>query len=419
MADKRNNDWTDALRERLSSSELAPATDIWSEVERAATEVPGPHRTLPKPFWWAAGCMAAAALAAIIILPDAGRNGSLQVDPHPQTAASQIAQAAYTQAPEPSSPVNIPETVASVPQRPYRPSAVLPVESFDAMPSQEETETPLTASSSFESQPPMTVSDTSGSTGSQEDDSRPVPSVSRRPVEDLLFDDIPDDAPKRERRLSASLFAAGFPGAYGTNSVQGVDTDGLGNLIHYGEGSYVSGLNGDIVKILQIDPSMKEIIWKKSRHHRPVSLGVTLSYPLSGKLFLESGLVYSFLRSEYPISLNYPGGTSDQNLHFLGIPLKMGYRFTTPSRFSVSLSAGAMAEKCIYGEALGKKVSLDGTQFSAVASAAVQYRMADRLSLFLSPEWSYYFTETELPTYRTETPFGMTLRLGLNLDLGL
>ena len=45
--------------------------------------------------------------------------------------------------------------------------------------------------------------------------------------------------------------------------------------------------------------------------------------------------------------------------------------------------------------------------------------MAERLSLFLSPEWSYYFTETELPTYRTETPFGMTLRLGLNLDLGL
>ena len=407
MADNRNTDWTEALRERLSSSELAPASDIWSKVENAAAGASVPHRVLPKPFWWAAGCIAAAALAAIMLLPDAGRDVSLQVEPSLQTAPSQVAQAADSHVQEPS-----------VLQRTYRPSAVSPAESSDGTSSPEETGASFESSS--DSQPSVPVPDISGSAGSQENDNRPAPSVSRRPVEDMLFEINPEETQKRKRRPEVSLFAAGFPGSSETASVEWIATLHSGVPLHLEGFTFIT--NGvreeNILAIIGIEPSEVDIIWKNTRHYRPVSLGVTLSYPLVGKWFLESGCSYSFLRSEYPMSFGHSGGADDQKLHYLGVPLKVGYSFNTPSRFSLSLSAGAMAEKCIYGELLGKRVNLDGLQFSAVASAAVQYRMADRLSLFLSPEWSYYFTETELPTFRTENPSAVTLRLGLNLDLG-
>lgn len=429
MADKRNNDWTDALRERLSSSELAPASDIWSKVEDAAAEVPGSSRTLPKPFWWAAGCIAAAALAAVILL----------VDPRPQTAPSLVAESAPSPAillseiQEPDYLSDIPEAAESepsAPQRQYRPSSVPPAGTYDQMEGQEDV-----AESKDDTHDTDGKDDTDNgliTIDSRHDTSdRPSLSISRRPVEEMLFENIPDDTPKQKLRLSASLFASGIPGGSGTDTYYHVYIASLGNGGSYGYGNLGSSLGHDAGTPSEIDHLSVERKLKNIHHHRPVSIGLALSYPLTDRWFLESGLMYSYLRSEYDLSPGCPlsymvdgkefvssGKDGGQRLHFIGIPLKVGYRFTTPSRFSVSLSAGAMAERCVYGEWLGNKVPVGGTQFSAVASTAVQYRMAERLSLFLSPEWSYYFTETGLPTYRTETPFSMTLRLGLNLDLG-
>ena len=73
-------------------------------------------------------------------------------------------------------------------------------------------------------------------------------------------------------------------------------------------------------------------------HSRPVSAGVALSLPLNEHLFLESGLYYSYLHST-------SHAVSDQSLHFIGIPVKAGWRMGMSHRTSLSFSAGAKAEK--------------------------------------------------------------------------
>ena len=40
-----------------------------------------------------------------------------------------------------------------------------------------------------------------------------------------------------------------------------------------------------------------------------------------------------------------------------------------------------------------------------------------KTSLYLQPSLSYYFTKTELVTYRTENPLCFTLQAGLRFDL--
>ena len=109
---------------------------------------------------------------------------------------------------------------------------------------------------------------------------------------------------------------------------------------------------------------------------------------------------------------------SDQSLHSIGIPLKLGYDFGGPGRISFSLSAGGKAEKVFYAVRGGTRYKEPGVQFAAVANAAVQFGITRNLGLFLTPELSYWFTQTQLPTYNTENPLNLSLKAGLNLTLG-
>lgn len=415
MADMRNNDWTDALRERLSSSELTPSSDVWSKVERAAADASGVSRTLKKPFLWVMGCVAAAALVAVIILPGGGREPSLQIAPQSQDVPLTVAQV-----PSLPSPV-APSPVVPSPAAPLAPSpAALVPENASADALAESTEFPV---EDVEPDSQTASEDIPAADRFNATDSRRSESLSRRPAEDLFLTGIQEEAPKRKKSLTASLFAAGIPGNETNGMYEFYTLSGTRYMYFNGGISIASGL-GMVTDPIEISSTVLEKIRKDVRHHRPVSFGITISYPLTDRWFLETGLVYSYLRSEYDlpsefiIHPDYAVRTRDQKLHFLGVPAKIGYRLTASPHFSLSLSAGAMAERCVYGEWLGNKVEMDGSQFSAVASAAVQYKMGDRLSLFLSPEWSYYFTETVLPSFRTETPASFTLRLGLNLDLG-
>ena len=146
-------------------------------------------------------------------------------------------------------------------------------------------------------------------------------------------------------------------------------------------------------------------------HSRPVSAGVALSLPLNDHLFLESGLYYSYLHSTSHT-------VSDQSLHFVGIPVKAGWRMGMSRRTSLSFSAGAKAEKCILALRDGQRFKEPGIQLAAVGSAAFQYDFTPHVGIFLAPELSYWFTKTELPTYNTENPFNLSLKAGINLTVG-
>jgi hypothetical protein len=109
---------------------------------------------------------------------------------------------------------------------------------------------------------------------------------------------------------------------------------------------------------------------------------------------------------------------SDQSLHSLGVPLKLGWNISGPWRTSFSLSAGAKAEKVVYAVRSGVRMKEPGIQLAATGSAAVQFDITQHLGLFVAPELSYWFTRTKLPTYNTENPFNLSLKAGVNLTLG-
>ena len=424
MTEKRNTDWTDKLRERLSDSELPPSADIWSKVESAAAPS---RKSVPAAAWWGFA-LAAAASAVLLFIPKGGNVVEVASEPQQTMLAEVINEREDLVAEEKTAPT----VVTSVPVEPsssrvVRESAAPstpPVTETLAVPAVADTTASLTVA-----EPPtdFAVADASAAPAVAED--RTVDSEQDAEYD---FGAVPEKRYRPRKKMGVSLFACGIPGNSGLNSRPDIiilspesvatrmSSDGLDLLnsvsnnvtivvIDDSKGTFACNAGGFGVSSDGME--YYQILGREARHHRPVSFGITLTYPLVRNVFLESGLSYTFLRSEFA------GDLGDQRLHFLGVPLKLGYRFDTPSNFSVALSAGAMAEKCIHGELFGSRIAVKEPLFSAVATASLYYSLGQNLSLFVAPDLSYYFTRTSVPTYRTERPMSMTLRLGVNVNI--
>ncbi|MBR2065196.1 MAG: sigma-70 family RNA polymerase sigma factor [Bacteroidales bacterium] len=151
-----------------------------------------------------------------------------------------------------------------------------------------------------------------------------------------------------------------------------------------------------------------------SYHHGlPVTFGLSARMNMNNRMGMESGIEYTWLHSNVDTSV----GRLEQNLHFIGIPLRLDTRICSWNGLDMYLGAGIKAEKCI-NASLGK-VSCEERrlQWSADAFAGAQYRISNRSHLYFQPELSYYFTKTDLITYRTENPLTFSLNIGLRFDL--
>ena len=149
------------------------------------------------------------------------------------------------------------------------------------------------------------------------------------------------------------------------------------------------------------------------RHDLPLSLGVTVRAKVTPRVGAESGVDYTYLHSAMESAV----GRLDQQLHFIGIPVQLDTRRLSCDGFDLYAGVGAKAEKCVAASLGQIRCEESRIQWSAEASAGVQYGIWNKAHLFFQPEVSYYFTETDLVTYRTENPFTVTLHAGLRFDL--
>ena len=160
-------------------------------------------------------------------------------------------------------------------------------------------------------------------------------------------------------------------------------------------------------------------------HHLPVKLGLSIRYDLSERWNLQSGLVYSYLASdleEYKYEGTY---TIKQKLHYLGIPLQVGYRIWENKRFRSYLTAGGQVETLVSGKASirhskdgrtktsTQNVSDNHLQFSTLASIGIEYAIGKEFSLYAEPGVHYYFKNgNKLQTYYNENPLNINLTIG-------
>lgn len=159
-----------------------------------------------------------------------------------------------------------------------------------------------------------------------------------------------------------------------------------------------------------------------TKHHQPVTFGLSLSYPLTSRLSVLSGITYTKLSSDFIQKMNTSQLVNEQQLHYVGLPLRVSCQVFSWKGFSLYGIAGGAADmnvKATYTtEGVKGKGKKDRVQFSADAAAGVQYQVLPQMGLYVEPGVKYYLdNKSRVDNYFKDHPFNFNLQVGVRYEL--
>lgn len=178
--------------------------------------------------------------------------------------------------------------------------------------------------------------------------------------------------------------------------------------------------------------SSEEQVENEAKHRLPIRTGILFAYHFSNRFALESGITYTRLISDLREGSKANYFTSEQKLHYVGLPINLKYQLFSWRGFELYSSAGILAEKNVSGT-LHKTHYFDGNmmkgerenikinplQWSANASFGFQYNFSSLIGIYAEPSISYYFSNsTPIKTIYQDRPFNFHLNFGLRFSVG-
>ena len=161
---------------------------------------------------------------------------------------------------------------------------------------------------------------------------------------------------------------------------------------------------------------------ERQRHDRPISVGLSVSYPLSDRFFVTSGAVVIWLHSEFENIIRNQTITRNQRLVYFGIPLSMNYRIWQYKGLKLYALAGGQADWNVSAETdtdgVEQEISKDRMQWSVHASAGLEFCPIPQLGLYVEPGMKYYFDNgSKVSNYFKDKPLNFNLQFGLRFNL--
>ena len=159
---------------------------------------------------------------------------------------------------------------------------------------------------------------------------------------------------------------------------------------------------------------------ERQSHDRPVSFGLTVSYPFTDRLSVSSGLVYTKLNSDFVSVMQENQVHRHQTLHYVGIPLNLQFALWRWRGLNVYLTGGGQADWNIKAKAMtdgiDQVMSKDRMQWSIGGGLGVEYDLLPPLGLYAEPGIRHYFDNgSNVSNYFKENPTDFHLELGLRL----
>ena len=190
--------------------------------------------------------------------------------------------------------------------------------------------------------------------------------------------------------------------------------DGYGHIYFH---SAVEGPDGEIE------------VMEKTRHYMPLVVGLSVNKSLTSRWSMETGLRYTFLRSDFLSLSEVMNRETIQRIHYIGIPLKINYRILTYNGFSLYGQGGGALDIPIngsqyvleYSPKLGTSTNTTinihaPLQWSVEGGLGIQYHFTPSFSIYAEPSFKYYFNSgSEIKTIRQDKPFEFTIPIGLRL----
>ena len=162
----------------------------------------------------------------------------------------------------------------------------------------------------------------------------------------------------------------------------------------------------------------------------PFTIGLGVSFPVSEKLSIGTGLGYSLLTRSFTGSYTGGGKTYNgsifHNVSYVGVPVNAYYKLigTRDGLMDVYAWGGGSAEICVANNyrlvnAQSRLINdkAGAFQFSAALGVGIQFKVSDKLGIYLDPAVRYYFHGNQPKSVRTDKPFMFNFDAGLRFNL--
>lgn len=224
--------------------------------------------------------------------------------------------------------------------------------------------------------------------------------------------------PASDTKVSFGLYS-GFGPSLGSGSMPG------SIFVTAGGNTSLSGVHTAATSL------QAENYMEKTSYRQPVRLGARVSYPLNNRFALETGLNYTALEADTKTGYESDFTATNQELHYIGIPLNLRMKVWHWNALDFYLTAGGMAEKCVGGHISTYRVT-EGQELSNIRehltekplqwstnfSAGLQCNFTPNIGLFVEPGMSYYFDNgSSVRTIYKDKPFNFNLNLGLRVGI--
>lgn len=172
-------------------------------------------------------------------------------------------------------------------------------------------------------------------------------------------------------------------------------------------------------------PMQRDLPKTDIHHNKPISFGLAVSRQLNRHFSLQSGIVYSYMKSDWKTNGNYHAETKQQ-LHFIGIPLSLVYHIAEWKRLSFYTSAGGMGEVNVAGRvkstlfsedqkinSMTESTRMKELLWSVNARIGMSYPLIRFVNAFAETGVDYNFSNgSEIQTARSEKPCNLSFQVG-------
>ncbi len=163
--------------------------------------------------------------------------------------------------------------------------------------------------------------------------------------------------------------------------------------------------------------------YKETKHHfQPLSFGLTMSYDLTNRLSISTGVVYTMAISDFIRDVGEDEVKDCQRLTYVGIPVGLAYDLWKVGKLNVySKVYGQMdfnVSATVEAEGVKSKIKKDRIQMSTGATIGAEYMIIPKLGFYVEPGIKYYFNNGSLvDNIYKEKPLNFNLQMGLRLTL--
>ena len=394
--------WTQQLYDKLADREVAAPEGLWADIEAALPKAPAAKGKrpllIPLRRWAIAASFAALTAGGGYLLWQANQpstNGQELAKNDSETPCQESPDSLRNQEPLETPDLKPSETPSHSENPQIRPDDSL-AESLNG--------------SSDES----AAQNVSPSEPASQSVSENVPSVDDNSRQ--LDEQIAMLTPKQGRKATLSLYA--LNGLNDQQSANGVRmSDELAE--RYDVSQYLPTRGA---RSRDGDPIYLTGYEERQKHYQPVSFGLSVGYPLSSRLSLSTGVVYTRLRSDFTNVVYDMSISRQQTLHYLGVPLNLQYHLWHSGSLNVYLSAGGAADYNIKTKMISngveQQLDRDRWQFSMQGGIGLQYDVLPQLGLYAEPDVKYYFDNgSAIRNFFKDKPLNLNLQFGLRLNL--